>query len=136
MSSNPVISGCGFHHVAVQTTDYEGTKRFYQETLGFRLVHEWAMDVRQLCLLDVGDGGCIEVVGVPAAAVADEPGKQAPMLHLALRCDDVDAAIARARAAGCEVTVAPKDVLLGDMPARVGFFRGPNGELIEFFHAR
>lgn len=132
MSTNSLIAGCGFHHAAIQTTDYEGTKRFYTEVLGCRLAHEWASGERRLCLLDLGDGGHIEVI---SAAEAPSAAQQYPIIHLALRADDVDAAIARVRAAGRPVTMEPKDVMLGDKPARVAFFQGPNGEVLEFFRS-
>jgi len=136
MAGNPVVAGCGFHHVAIQTTDYETTKRFYTEVLGFRPANEWKMDVRQLCLLDMGDGGYVEVVGIPASMVPEGDIKQFPMVHLALRVADVDAAVDRVRAAGRAITIEPKDVLLGTMPARIAFFQGPNGEVIELFQEK
>ncbi|HHX42136.1 MAG TPA: VOC family protein [Armatimonadetes bacterium] len=136
MAGNTVVAGCGFHHVAIQTTDYETTKRFYTEVLGFRPANEWKMDVRQLCLLDMGDGGYVEVVGIPASMVPEGDIKQFPMVHLALRVADVDAAVDRVRAAGRAITIEPKDVLLGTMPARIAFFQGPNGEVIELFQEK
>ncbi|MBI3946102.1 MAG: VOC family protein [Armatimonadetes bacterium] len=132
MSSNPVVKGLGFHHAAIQTTDYEATRRFYTEVLGCRLAREWSAGERRLCLLDLGDGGYIEVIGSPAPA-GPETVKQAPMIHLALRCADVDAAIARVRAAGRPVTIEPKDALLGDLAVRLAFFQGPSGEILELF---
>ncbi|MDH7571819.1 MAG: VOC family protein [Armatimonadota bacterium] len=135
MSANRVVKGLGFHHAAVQTHRYEETKRFYTEVLGCRLRLEWEMGERKLALLDLGDGGHIEVIGVPASP-NDAPAKQAPMIHLALRVEDVDAAVARVRAAGCPVTVEPKDVTLGSLPVRVAFFQGVNGEVLEFFQEK
>ncbi|NLC58869.1 MAG: VOC family protein [Armatimonadetes bacterium] len=131
MSTNAVIEGLGFHHAALQTTDYEGTKRFYTEVLGCRLAREWGSGDRRLCLLDLGDGGCIEVIG--AAEAPTEPVQQFPMIHLALRVADVDAAIARVRAAGRTVTLEPRDADLGGKSVRIAFFLGPCGELLEFF---
>ncbi len=49
---------------------------------------------------------------------------------------DVDAAIARVRAAGRPITLEPRDAVLGDYPVRVGFFKGPAGEIVEFFGER
>ncbi|HEX3000656.1 MAG TPA: VOC family protein [Armatimonadota bacterium] len=134
MSTEPVVTG--FHHAAVQTTDYEGTKRFYMDVLGCRMANEWEGGDRHLCLLDLGDGGCIEVIGVPEAQRPTEATAQYPMIHLALRTNDVDAAIARVRAAGCEVTIEPKDAVLGEMTVRLAFFVGPNGEILELFHPK
>ena len=128
MSTNAVIEGLGFHHAALQTTDYEGTKRFYTEVLGCRLAREWGSGDRRLCLLDLGDGGCIEVIG--AAEAPTEPVQQFPMIHLALRVADVDAAIARVPPADGH---PEPDADLGGKSVRIAFFLGPCGELLEFF---
>lgn len=130
-SINTVMPGLGFHHVAVQTGDYEGTVRFYTTVLGCREVHAWESGERKLCLLDLGDGGHIEVIYTPSAPPASTQGP--PMIHAALCVDDVDAAIERVRSAGCTVTIEPKTVDLGSLPVRLAFFEGPNGEVLEFF---
>ena len=125
MAGNTVVAGCGFHHVAIQTTDYETTKRFYTEVLGFRPANEWKMDVRQLCLLDMGDGGYVEVVGIPASMVPEGDIKQFPMVHLALRVADVDAAVDRVRAAGRAIPSSRR--MSSGHDARRIAFQGPNG---------
>jgi len=54
--------------------------------------------------------------------------------HFCFRTDDVDAATERARAAGAEVTVEPKDIaVFGEpkIPVRLAFFKGPDGEICE-----
>jgi len=56
--------------------------------------------------------------------------------HFAFACDDPDAAAAAVRAAGYEVFIEPRDVVLPSEPpirARVAFCRGPLDEEIEFF---
>ena len=35
--ANGKIAGCGFHHVALQTSSFERSLTFYIEGLGFRL---------------------------------------------------------------------------------------------------
>lgn len=45
-------------------------------------------------------------------------------------------AVEAARAAGAEITVEPKDVVVSQSPAtpiRIAFCKGPDGEIIEFF---
>ncbi|MEX2414936.1 MAG: VOC family protein [Paenibacillaceae bacterium] len=57
---------------------------------------------------------------------------------MAFRTDDVDAAIEVARAAGAEITVEPKDGAFNTnppTPIRIAFFKGPDGEVIEFFRS-
>ncbi len=136
MSTNTVIRGCGFHHAAIQTTNFEAAKAFYRDVMGCRVAHECDIDVRKLCLLDLGDGSHIEIIGIPQSMVPAGPTQAFPLVHIALRVDDVDAAVDRVRAAGRPLTMEPKDVSLGTMPVRVAFFDGPSGESVELFQVK
>lgn len=131
MTANDKLIG-GFHHVALRTHDFEATIRFYTEGLGFKRRHGWGEGSKQIALLDTGDGNYFEVF----ANGTDEPKPEGSFFHVALRTDDVDAAVKAATDAGAVVTVEPKDVVLGDnppTPARIAFVKGLNGEIIEFF---
>ncbi len=134
---NAVIPDAGFHHVAVRTTDYERSLSYYRDLLGMAVAAAWsAPDGRQLALLDIGDGSCVELIGAAAGAAAPEGQAGAPYLHLAIRTSDPDVVWQRATAAGYESVVDPKDVQLGEMQARIAFFKGPNDEVIELFSPR
>ena len=63
-----------------------------------------------------------------------EPAPEGRLLHLALRTEDVDAALAAAVSAGAIVTIEPKDVVIADTAVRVAFCTGPDNEVIEFMH--
>lgn len=136
MRANAKIRGCGVHHVAVQTADYEGTVAFYTEVLGCSLAHEWKNGDQKLCLLNLGDGSHIEVIGAPAGTPIPTNAQQFPMLHLALRVDSVDEAIQLVRNAGYPVTLEPQDFDLGGKQIRIAFFQGPNREVLEFFETQ
>jgi glyoxylase I family protein len=56
-----------------------------------------------------------------------------PVIHFALATTDTRAALEHVRQAGYEVTVEPKDVTLDSLEVTIAFFKGPNGEIIEFF---
>jgi hypothetical protein len=56
-----------------------------------------------------------------------------PIMHIALATTDARAAIEHVRQFGYEVTVEPKDIQLDAIQATIAFFRGPSGELVEFF---
>jgi catechol 2,3-dioxygenase-like lactoylglutathione lyase family enzyme len=58
---NPVIPGCGYHHVALRANDFEATLRFYIEGLGCRLAYQWGEGDRRAAMLDTGDGNYVEV---------------------------------------------------------------------------
>jgi glyoxylase I family protein len=132
---NPVIPGCGYHHVALRATDFEATLRFYIEGLGCRLAYQWGEGDRRAAMLDTGDGNYIEVFAGGKRAPG-EPVPEGALLHFALRTQDCDLAIERARGAGAEVTVEPKSIDLPGtppVPVRIAFCRGLDGEIIEFF---
>jgi glyoxylase I family protein len=129
MGNNRVIGGGGFHHVAIRAHDFDASVKFYTEVLGFAERVRWGEGNGRGILLDTGDGNYLEIF----AGGAPGPKPEGAFLHLALRTDNVDAAIEVARRAGMEVTVEPKGVSLGPVPARIAFFKGPDGEIIELF---
>lgn len=126
----------GFHHVAIRARDFDASVRFYTEALGFTPRIQWGQPPKRAIMLDAGSGDYLEIFERPHQGPA--PGGEEPiLLHFALRTDDTDAAIARARAAGAVVTVEPKDLTIPSLPqptpVRLAFCQGPDGELIEFF---
>ena len=133
-NKNTAIAGCGFHHLAIKVIDFDVSQTFYKDVLGFVPFRAWGDKGSRAVMLDTGDGSYVELFeGGPQEA------KDTRLVHFALRADNCDAAIDRARKAGMTVTVEPKNV---DIPAnpvfpvRIGFFLGPNGETIEFFQTR
>jgi glyoxylase I family protein len=130
--TNSTIAGGGFHHVSLKVKDYQASLAFYTQGLGFTVAATWGGDARPTALLDTGDGNYFEISG----SGPDDPPPPGPFAHIALRTDDCDKAIEAARAAGAEVTVEPKSLTLGENPGldvRIAFFKGPDGELVEFF---
>lgn len=138
-STNTVLSGAGFHHIALRARDFEKSFRFYTEGLGFTLAHQWGEGAGRIALLDMGDGNYVELfASAPGQAPDPDAGEIPapwPFFHLAIRSIDVDADIEKVRALGCKITVEPKSVPVGNpsKTIRVGFFLGPDGEVLEFF---
>ncbi|GBF74922.1 glyoxalase/bleomycin resistance/dioxygenase family protein [Paenibacillus sp. 598K] len=133
MANNSILSGGGFHHIAIRVADFEASIRFY-EALGFREKIRWGEGDSRGILLDSGDGNYMEIF----AGGTREPKPEGALLHVAFRTDDINAAIEVARAAGAEVTVEPKDLIICPdprTPVRIAFFKGPDGELIELFQS-
>jgi glyoxylase I family protein len=132
MGRNKVIGGGGFHHLAIKVADFDGAVKFYTEGLGFVVAARWGDGDGRAILLDTGDGNYFELFagGKPSAEAAG------PFVHVALRSDNVDAALARAKAAGAVVTMEPKDVDIPStppLPVRIAFCKAPGGEVLEFF---
>jgi glyoxylase I family protein len=133
-NTNPVIPGCGTHHIAVQTRDWDASFKLYRDVLGMPVVAEFGSAERKIVLLDCGDGSYMELFqpkGDTAAPGSDAPND--PVFHFALATTDTRTATERVRQAGYEITVEPKDVDLGALQVTISFFKGPNGEVIEFF---
>jgi glyoxylase I family protein len=132
--SNSVLGGGGFHHVAIKVRDFDAAWRFYTEALGLRPKVEWRIGqtTNRAVMLDTGDGNYLEVFEAPDFA----PAPNGAIIHFALRCADVDAAVERCRAAGARVTTEPKDVTIPSTPptpVRLAFVEAPEGVVIEFF---
>jgi len=128
---NKKISGGGFHHVSLKVGDLNRSIQFYTEGLGFVEKISWGEGLQRRVLLDTGDGNYFELGQTP------DPIREGGCFpHVALRTDNCNAAIESVRAAGAIVTKEPKDVILPTHPPfkiRVAFFKGPDGEEIEFF---
>ena len=131
---NAVIAGCGTHHIAVQTRDWDASLKLYRDVLGMELVAEFGDPDRKIILLDTGDGSHMELFApTEASPVPNSESPNDPLMHFALATADTRAAIERVRQEGYEVTVEPKDLGLGGLTVTIAFFLGPSGESIEFF---
>jgi glyoxylase I family protein len=132
---NTLLRGCGFHHVAIRAWDFDKTLTFYTDGLGFHAKIAWGEKPSRAVMLDTGDGNYLEVFEGNTTA---GPKPEGAILHFALRVDSCDAALARAVAAGAQVTMESKTVDIpstptGPTPVRIAFVKGPDGETIEFF---
>lgn len=131
--ANEIIKGLGFHHQALKANDFDKSLAFY-EALGMKTVLSWGEGDGRAAMLDLGDGGRIELFAGGSDEKYPAAGKY---MHLALRCDDVDAAYAHALSIGAAPDKAPNTMLLQSAPApvsiRIAFVFGPSGEEIEFF---
>ncbi len=130
---NALVAGCGFHHVAIRTTDWDASLKFWREGLGFESAIEWGEAPGRACMLDMGDGNYLEIFEREPLQNLEA---ESAILHFCVRTDDCDAAVERARAAGAEVTVEPKSLDISGsitVPVRIAFIKGPGGEICEFF---
>lgn len=133
--NNDILGGGGFHHIAINTADFDYTVKFYTEVLGFKEVISWKKEGNRVITLDSGDGACLEVFETTDSTLKTEGA----FIHVALsttRCREV---IERVRGAGMEIVKEPTDVVLKSdppTPVRIAFFKGPNGELFELFESR
>ena len=133
MTRNTQPAGAGFHHVAIRAADFEASVAFYTEGLGFTEKISWGEGRGRAVMLDAGNDNYIELF----ANGAPGPKPEGAIVHFAVRTDDCDAAVARAEAAGGEITTPPTEVNIlsrpHHTPAKLAFCTGPDGEVIEFF---
>lgn len=125
----------GFHHAAINAKDFDKTVAFYVNALGFKPVRDWSNETKKACMIDIGDGGMLEIF----SGGDDLIPEQEKWLHIAFSADDPDAAYHAAIAAGATSHMEPKDLVIQaetPLPVRIAFVRGLNGELLEFFHEK
>ena len=125
--------GPGFHHVAIRAFDFDKTIRFYTDGFGFSVRYSWGNDGERATMMDMGDGNYLDIFeGRGAANEIPEGG----ILHFALRVASCDDAYEAAISAGAMTVMEPADLVVdGAYPVtiRIGFVRGFDGEVIEFF---
>lgn len=126
----------GVHHIALKacgTEQFNRTIAFYRDILGLPVVRTWGEGENIGMMLDTG-AGLLEIF----ANATDCPG-QGALRHLAFAVEDTDACVEAVRAAGYEITIEPKDIVIASTPpypARIAFCIGPVGEEIEFFQVK
>lgn len=132
LMANEIIKGMGFHHIALRCANIEKSLDMYK-ALGMKEIVRWGEGEKLIVMLDVGDGGRIELF----ANGSDEYSVKGKWNHFALRVDDVDAAYQTALNAGFQPLILPKVVPLDSQPEKisinVAFVTGPDGEELEFF---
>ena len=123
----------GVHHIALKCQGVEAfreTIHFYHDVLGMPIVRTWGAGENLGAMLAAGDS-LMEIF-----SNAPDTLETGSIRHFALATDDVDDCARKAEAAGYEVFIQPKDIVIASnppYPARIAFCRGPVGEEIEFF---
>ncbi|MBO5897915.1 MAG: VOC family protein [Clostridia bacterium] len=124
----------GVHHIAIKGKGIEKFNEllhFYHDILGMPIARRWGTDELPVVMVDTG-AGMLELF-------ANAPDEQTggALRHLAFAVESVDDCIEAVRAEGYQITIEPKDMLLGTAdhpyPVRLGFCIGPVGEEVEFF---
>jgi len=120
------------HHIAILTDDYERSKRFYTEVLGFEIIRETYRKERDSYKLDLSIAGAyqVELFSFPDYRERGSYPEAKGLRHLAFAVDDVDAAAAELRAKGVEVEMVRVDELT---QRKFVFFNDPNGQPLELY---
>ena len=122
----------GFHHIGLKCADIEKSIAMYQ-ALGMKEVMRWGEGSGRVVMLDLGDGGRLEMF----ADGSEEFSPNGKWIHFALKVTDVEAVYRQALEIGftsrMEPTVLPLSTKPEPTPVHIAFVYGPDGEQIEFF---
>ncbi len=122
----------GIHHVAIICSDYERSKRFYVELLGFPILQETYREARNSYKLDlqVGETDRIELFSFPDPPQRVNNPEACGLRHLAFKVENLEAAIANLNSKGIFTEPIRLDHLTGK---RFTFFKDPDGLPLEVY---
>jgi len=103
----------GIHHIAILTDNYESSKRFYTEVLGFEIIRETYRAERQSYKLDLAIAGQyqVELFSFPEFRERGSYPEAKGLRHLAFAVEDVEAAAAELKAKNVRVEPVRTDEL-------------------------
>ena len=90
-----MLSLKGIHHIAIIASDYEKSKRFYTEILGFKIDSEINREERESFKLDLSLNGeyVIELFSFPEPPKRPSRPESTGLRHLAFKVDNIEDAI-------------------------------------------
>lgn len=120
------------HHIAIICSDYQVSKKFYTEILGFSVLAEYYREKRNSFKLDLklGDRYCIELFSFPNAPARTSRPEACGLRHLAFEVDDIDQAVTSLEEKGVSVEPIRVDEYTGK---RFTFFADPDDLPLEFY---
>ncbi|MDB5155629.1 MAG: putative lyase [Mucilaginibacter sp.] len=120
------------HHIAIICSDYERSKHFYTQILGFKIVREVYRAERKSYKLDLDVNNLyqIELFSFPEPAARPSRPEAAGLRHLAFEVDNIDEAVASITADDIFVEPIRIDEFTGK---KFTFFADPDGLPIEFY---
>ena len=120
------------HHIAIIAGDYERSKHFYTEILGFKIIKETFRTERNSYKLDlaIGDLYQIELFSFPDHRERASFPEARGLRHLAFAVENVAAAASELMAYGVDVQGVRVDELTDK---QFCFFYDPNGQPLELY---
>ncbi len=120
------------HHVAILTDDYERSKSFYINVLGFEVLSETYREERQSYKLDLAINGRyqIELFSFPEFKERASFPEQKGLRHLAFAVENIEQSVSELIEKGVDVQGIRTDELTNK---RFCFFYDPNGQPLELY---
>lgn len=117
------------HHVAIIVSDYEKSKKFYTELLGFEIIRENDRPQRHDVKLDLKLGDCeLEIFGILNSPKRCSYPEACGLRHLAFRVKDIEDAVKALKEKGIEAEPIRVDEFTGK---KMTFFHDPDGLPLE-----
>jgi glyoxylase I family protein len=120
------------HHIAIICSDYEQSKNFYTNVLGFEIISENYRAERQSYKLDLALNGtyCIELFSFPNPPQRPSKPEATGLRHLAFAVENLDATIATLKNKNCFPEHVRVDEFTGK---RFTFIADPDNLPIELY---
>ncbi|MCD6069291.1 MAG: lyase [Bacteroidetes bacterium] len=120
------------HHIAIICSDYERSKEFYTDVLGFTIVREVFREEKNSWKLDLALNGqyVIELFSFPDPPARVSMPEACGLRHLAFETDDVAAAIIHLAERGVVAELIRTDEFTGK---KFTFFSDPDGLPVELY---
>ena len=117
------------HHIAIIVSNYEKSKDFYVNKLGFEILRENYRETRNDYKLDLRLGDCeIELFGVSTAPKRPNYPEACGLRHLAFKVECIEDVIAELNAMGIETEPIRIDEFTD---RKATFFKDPDGLPLE-----
>jgi len=122
----------GFHHVAIICSDYQRSKHFYVDLLGFAIIEETFRAARNSYKLDlqVGDNAQIELFSFPNPPQRVNNPEACGLRHLAFQVENLEEIVSDLNTKGISTEPIRLDDLTGK---RFTFFKDPDGLPLELY---
>ncbi len=122
----------GIHHVALICSNYEISKKFYVNILGFSIIKETLRATRNSYKLDlqVGESDIIELFSFPNPVPRPSRPEACGLRHLAFKVENIDESVFYLESHGIEVEDIRIDEITGK---RFTFFKDPDDLPLEIY---
>lgn len=120
------------HHIAIICSDYEASKAFYTDILGFTIIREVYREDRDSYKLDLAlnDTYLIELFSFPEAPERPSYPEARGLRHLAFEVKNIEEAVAELHQSGIQVEEIRIDPYTSK---RFTFFSDPDGLPLELY---
>lgn len=122
----------GIHHVAIICSNYQISKSFYVEVLGFSIIKETFRSHRNSYKLDllVGNGDRIELFSFPNPPKRVNSPEACGLRHLSFEVENIDESVSYLKSQGVQVEEIRIDEITGK---RFTFFKDPDDLPLEIY---